>query len=138
MMMANALVVCLGVIHQDVYRGLKQATFGNWNYIIPAAHRYNEAHVYALEKMKNRLIFARDNFKEGNKLSAAGKEKLKGFIRWLMNYDLNAYVQRSFLEQFVPPVLPTTEIQHLGNLIPIRNIEEFNGHLLCQKQKLII
>ena len=96
-------------------------------------HRYNVAHVYAYEKMKNRLIFARDNFKEGNKLSAAGKEKLKGFIQWLMNYDLNAYVQRTFLAQFIPPVLPTTEIQHLGNLIPIRNLEELNSHLLLPK-----
>ena len=64
--------------------------------------------------MKNRLIFARDNFKEGNKLSMAGKEKLIKIIRWLINYDLNAYVQRTFLAQFTPPVFPTSEIKHLG------------------------
>ena len=64
--------------------------------------------------MKNRLKFAKENFKEGNTLSMAGKEKLIKFIRWLMNYDLNAYVQRTFLAQFTPPVLPTSEIKHLG------------------------
>ena len=55
MKMNNALVLCLGflimpvgfgravivnpVIHPDVYSGLKQATFGRWNYAIPVAHR---------------------------------------------------------------------------------------------------
>ena len=60
MMMANALVLCLGFlimpigfgqavivnpkIHPDVYSGLLQATFGDRNYNIPALHRLEWPH----------------------------------------------------------------------------------------------
>ena len=85
--------------------------------------------------MKNRLIFARDNFKEGNKLSMPGKEKLIKFIRWLINYDVKAYVQRTFLAQFTPPVLLTSEIKHLGKTKSLFNCYQKSSRMLEKRFK---
>lgn len=138
MMMGNALVVCLSFmtmliefghtqnLDRKVYQGLKQATFDDPDYHIYPSERYDVAHVYALQKMKNRLQFAKDNFMEGNKLSTDGKEKLTKFTRWLMNYDLNAYVQLTFLGQ-------TEEIKHLDYLARSCNLPANKPADICLK-----
>ena len=97
----------------NVIYGFNQATFHQYDY--NPNGQYSLAYIYSTEKIEDRILWAQDNWTIDDKLTEEGKVNLANFIRWLMKYDPDAYVQRTFLGQFPRPngtEWPQDEIQH--------------------------
>jgi len=59
---------------------------------------YNIAHIYAFEKIRNRIEYAKDFFTQNNRLTEEGKAALKKFTYWLMISDDLAVYNPAYLE----------------------------------------